>query len=73
MVRPLRGEIALSAAEKTQAGEAASDSPGRSSRASIQRIKSEDLFRQMREVEIDHEGRIYRLRLTQLNKLILTA
>jgi len=37
------------------------------------RIKSQDLFRQGREVEIDHEGRIYRLRLTQLNKLILTA
>jgi hemin uptake protein HemP len=40
---------------------------------SVVRIKSEDLFRQMREIEIDHEGRIYRLRLTQLNKLILTA
>lgn len=39
----------------------------------VMRIKSEDLFRQAREVEIDHEGRIYRLRLTQLNKLILTA
>jgi len=37
------------------------------------RFKSEDLFQQLREVEIDHEGRIYRLRLTQLNKLILTA
>ncbi|MGE5623323.1 MAG: hemin uptake protein HemP [Bacillota bacterium] len=37
------------------------------------RIKSEELFRQAREVEIDHQGRIYRLRLTQLNKLILTA
>ncbi|HTN65300.1 MAG TPA: hemin uptake protein HemP [Burkholderiaceae bacterium] len=37
------------------------------------RIKSQDLFQQRREVEIDHEGRIYRLRLTQLNKLILTA
>jgi hemin uptake protein HemP len=37
------------------------------------RINSQDLFRQGREVEIDHEGRIYRLRLTQLNKLILTA
>lgn len=37
------------------------------------RIKSGDLFQQHREVEIDHEGRIYRLRLTQLNKLILTA
>ncbi|HYD81892.1 MAG TPA: hemin uptake protein HemP [Paucimonas sp.] len=37
------------------------------------RIMSRELFRQGREVEIDHEGRIYRLRLTQLNKLILTA
>ncbi|GGI21293.1 hypothetical protein GCM10008066_28340 [Oxalicibacterium faecigallinarum] len=39
----------------------------------IERINSRDLFQQMREVEIAHEGRIYRLRLTQLNKLILTA
>jgi hemin uptake protein HemP len=37
------------------------------------RIKSRDLLQQKREIEIDHEGRIYRLRLTQLNKLILTA
>jgi hemin uptake protein HemP len=37
------------------------------------RLRSEDLFRQRREVEIEHQGRIYRLRLTQLNKLILTA
>ena len=41
--------------------------------AGVVRIKSEDLFGQQREVEIDHQGRIYRLRLTQLNKLILTA
>lgn len=39
----------------------------------VKRIKSQDLLQQMNEVEIDHEGRIYRLRLTQLNKLILTA
>lgn len=37
------------------------------------RLKSEDLLQQQREIEIDHHGRIYRLRLTQLNKLILTA
>lgn len=37
------------------------------------RLDSKDLFRHAREIEIDHEGRIYRLRLTQLNKLILTA
>lgn len=41
--------------------------------AATRRLRSEDLFQQLREVEIDHEGRIYRLRLTQLNKLILTA
>jgi hemin uptake protein HemP len=40
---------------------------------SLLRIKSQELFKQAREVEIEHEGRIYRLRLTQLNKLILTA
>ncbi|HZS80780.1 MAG TPA: hemin uptake protein HemP [Herbaspirillum sp.] len=41
--------------------------------SSIARVKSQDLLRQMRELEIDHGGRIYTLRLTQLNKLILTA
>jgi hemin uptake protein HemP len=38
-----------------------------------QRVKLADLLKQMREIEIDHEGKIYRLRLTQTNKLILTA
>lgn len=37
------------------------------------RIRLEDLMKEMREVEIDHGGKIYRLRLTQSNKLILTA
>ena len=37
------------------------------------RIKSEDLFQQKREIEIEHAGRIYRLQLTHSNKLILTA
>ena len=41
--------------------------------AAVMRIKSQDLLQQAREIEIDHEGRIYRLRLTHLNKLILTA
>ncbi len=40
---------------------------------SIPRLKSKELMQHSREVEIDHEGRIYRLRITQLNKLILTA
>lgn len=37
------------------------------------RIKLADLLQQMREIEIDHDGKIYRLRLTQTNKLILTT
>ncbi|MFZ6752290.1 hemin uptake protein HemP [Undibacterium sp. Dicai25W] len=40
---------------------------------SIPRLNSKELMQHSREVEIDHEGRIYRLRVTQLNKLILTA
>ncbi|GIZ52963.1 hemin uptake protein HemP [Noviherbaspirillum aridicola] len=43
------------------------------SQAQSVRLKSEDLFQQRREIEIEHQGRIYRLRVTQLNKLILTA
>ena len=39
----------------------------------VRRVKSEELLQHLRELEIDHEGRIYRLRVTQLNKLILTA
>lgn len=59
-----------------QAAPAANMQAGQDSGAapkSAMRIRSEDLLRQQREVEIDHQGRIYRLRLTQLNKLILTA
>jgi len=37
------------------------------------RFVSQDLFRQSRVVEILHGGRVYHLRLTQQNKLILTA
>lgn len=41
--------------------------------STARRIISKDWFAQSREIEIDHEGRIYRLRITQNNKLILTA
>jgi hemin uptake protein HemP len=37
------------------------------------RFDSRDLFQQCREIEIAHGDRIYILRLTRLNKLILTA
>jgi hemin uptake protein HemP len=41
--------------------------------AGKRRFSSRELFEHANEIEIDHEGRIYRLRVTQLNKLILTA
>ena len=39
----------------------------------VRRITSAALLEERREVEIEHGGKIYRLRVTQLNKLILTA
>jgi len=39
----------------------------------VRRITSTHLMQDKREVEIEHGGKIYRLRVTQLNKLILTA
>ncbi|GGB85446.1 hemin uptake protein HemP [Pseudoduganella buxea] len=39
----------------------------------VQRFTTSGLMQDRREVEIEHAGRIYRLRITQLNKLILTA
>lgn len=35
-------------------------------------IRSEDLFGTAREVQIEHRGEIYRLRITRQEKLILT-
>lgn len=37
------------------------------------RISSAALLQDGREIEIEHAGKVYRLRVTQLNKLILTA
>lgn len=37
------------------------------------RLTSRDLLQQAKSVQIEHEGKIYELRLTRLNKLILTA
>jgi hemin uptake protein HemP len=40
---------------------------------SLRRYTTAGLMDDQREIEIEHAGRIYRLRITQLNKLILTA
>ena len=41
--------------------------------AASRRISSIDLFAGARELEIEHNGRRYQLRITQTGKLILTA
>ncbi|WP_082680026.1 hemin uptake protein HemP [Paucibacter sp. KCTC 42545] len=40
--------------------------------ASTRRISSSELMGNLRELEIEHSGSLYRLRLTSLGKLILT-
>jgi hemin uptake protein HemP len=44
-------------------------SPGQGTRP---RVASQDILRGNAEVEIDHRGTLYRLRVTSLGKLILT-
>ncbi|CAN7179778.1 hemin uptake protein HemP [Pseudoduganella sp. LjRoot289] len=39
----------------------------------VRRLTSAGLMQDQREVEIEHGSKIYRLRITQLGKLILTA
>lgn len=41
--------------------------------ASTPRVTSQQLLQASRVVEIEHDGKIYELRVTRLNKLILTA
>ena len=40
---------------------------------SPRRLRSDELFAGAREIVIEHHGRIYRMRITQNGKLILTA
>lgn len=40
--------------------------------SSKRRLSSDELFRGGHEVEIEHQGEIYRLRVTRAGKLILT-
>lgn len=46
--------------------------PPRAPAAAVRRIQSRDLLGAGAEVEIEHAGHVYRLRLTSLGKLILT-
>jgi hemin uptake protein HemP len=47
--------------------------PRANAAAAAPRYTTAGLMQDQREIEIEHAGRIYRLRITQLNKLILTA
>jgi hemin uptake protein HemP len=54
-------------------GQAGTDaSQARSIEIANNRLESRDLFVATKEITIGHEGEVYRLRLTALNKLILT-
>lgn len=61
--------------ETRELGQHSSNDSRRSSmaKAPVPRISSSDLLGSIREIEIEHAGRVYRLRLTHSNKLILTA
>ncbi|WP_428509941.1 hemin uptake protein HemP [Roseateles sp.] len=61
---------AVSATARLATG-AASPAPPRPGHAP-RRLSSETLLADRREVEIEHAGQVYRLRLTSLGKLILT-
>lgn len=45
--------------------------PALAPRASLPRLRSEQLFRDSHELIIEHQGQEYRLRLTRNDKLIL--
>ena len=67
---PLKGAAfaAMEHTEPTSATSAREQAP-----AEIPRISSELLLCRARALEIEHDGKIYRLQLTRLGKLILTA
>jgi hemin uptake protein HemP len=52
---------------------AVTPSPERTYSEGVRRIASSDLFGSAREIVIEHSGRLYRMRITQNGKLILTA
>jgi len=49
------------------------EAPAPAAPSQLLRLNSQDLLRQAKAVQIEHDGKIYELRVTRLNKLILTA
>lgn len=52
---------------------AARTAPSAAPASQAPRVNSQDLLKQAKCIQIEHEGKIYELRVTRLNKLILTA
>lgn len=46
--------------------------PSKAAPAALLRLSSQDILRGRQEVEIEHNGMLYRFRCTSLGKLILT-
>lgn len=65
--------VAAAAATIPAAVAAAIPAAVRSAAPAVRRLTSSGLMQDQREVEIEHGSKIYRLRITQLGKLILTA
>ncbi|PND40179.1 hemin uptake protein HemP [Paucibacter aquatile] len=66
--RPTPAASPVSPASSASLAALSSARPG----AAPRRLSSETLLADRREVEIEHAGQIYRLRVTSLGKLILT-
>ena len=60
-------------AAESEAATPGDGAPEPSQVAAPRRVSSAALFAGSREIEIDHNGRRYQLRITQTGKLILTA
>jgi hemin uptake protein HemP len=58
---------------ESQKNSSSNQKPEATAAASGERVMSQQLFGERRELIIEHNGRDYRLRLTQNGKLILTA
>lgn len=54
-------------------GESRNEGAAAAPAAGSRRISSAELFAGAREIDIEHNGRRYKLRITQTGKLILTA
>ena len=70
--KPIQSEDALVATSPAGGVSEGTASHGSGQGAEVRRVPSRTLFLRDREIEIDHNGALYRLRQTAMGKLILT-